>query len=75
MLKYRDLIAIFESLLIKMCNEEKISFPTTLGVNAFRGFLNEFMQHKIKRRSLSLKTNIIKVKFFIRKYNNINVFF
>lgn len=61
MLKYRDLIATFEGLLIKMCNEEKIIFPTTLGVNAFRGFLNEFMQQKNKRRSLSMKSNIMKV--------------
>lgn len=60
-LKYRDLIATFEGLLTKMCAEEKITFPTTLGVNAFRGFLNEFMQQRLKRRSLSMKSNIIKV--------------
>uniref|UniRef100_A0A915CYE7 Uncharacterized protein n=1 Tax=Ditylenchus dipsaci TaxID=166011 RepID=A0A915CYE7_9BILA len=59
-LKYRDLIATFESLLNKMCHEEKITFPTTLGVNAFRGFLNEFMQQRVKRKSSRRRSNIIK---------------
>lgn len=36
MLKYRDLITTFEGVLTKVCKEEKVSFPTTLGVNAFR---------------------------------------
>ncbi|VDO57486.1 unnamed protein product [Haemonchus placei] len=35
-LKYRDLITTFEGVLTKVCKEEKVSFPTTLGVNAFR---------------------------------------
>ncbi|KAI1717345.1 rhoGAP domain-containing protein [Ditylenchus destructor] len=59
-LKYRDLIATFESLLVKMCNQEKVVFPTTLGVNAFRGFLNEFMQQRGKRKSSRRKSNLIK---------------
>jgi myosin-9 len=33
-----------------MCNDEMVMFPTTLGVNAFRGFLNEFLQFRSKRR-------------------------
>nr|CAD2192435.1 unnamed protein product [Meloidogyne enterolobii] len=53
-LKYHDLIRTFEGLLTKICNEEKLTFPTTLGVNAFRGFLNEFMEQR-KRRSSSKK--------------------
>ncbi|CAK5084193.1 unnamed protein product [Meloidogyne enterolobii] len=58
-LKYHDLIRTFEGLLTKICNEEKLTFPTTLGVNAFRGFLNEFMEQR-KRRSSSKKSSIIK---------------
>uniref|UniRef100_A0A8R1DFX9 Uncharacterized protein n=1 Tax=Caenorhabditis japonica TaxID=281687 RepID=A0A8R1DFX9_CAEJA len=34
-LKYRDVITMFEGLLTKVCKEEGVSFPTTLGVNAF----------------------------------------
>lgn len=30
-LKYRDLINLFQGLLTKMCNDEMIQFPTTLG--------------------------------------------
>ena len=55
MLKYHDLIRTFEGLLTKMCHEEQLTFPTTLGVNAFRGFLNEFM-HQRKRRSTSKRS-------------------
>ncbi|KAH7730130.1 myosin VA [Aphelenchoides avenae] len=58
-LKYRDLITIFEGVLTKVCTQEKITFPTTLGVNAFRGFLNEFMQQQTKRKT-SNKTSLIK---------------
>ncbi|KAI6221305.1 hypothetical protein M3Y99_01559100 [Aphelenchoides fujianensis] len=55
-LRYRDLIANFEGLLVKMCKNENIVFPTTLGVNAFRGFLNEFMEQQMKRRGSAKKT-------------------
>ncbi|WKX90047.1 hypothetical protein Q1695_009130 [Nippostrongylus brasiliensis] len=58
-LKYRDLITTFEGVLTKVCKEEKVSFPTTLGVNAFRGFLNEFMQNQ-KKRGSKQKSGIIK---------------
>ncbi|KAL3088833.1 hypothetical protein niasHS_009125 [Heterodera schachtii] len=54
-LKYHDMINTFEGLLSKMCHEEQVTFPTVLGVNAFRGFLNEFMQQR-KRRSSSRRT-------------------
>jgi myosin-9 len=60
-LHYRDLISTFEGLLIKMCNLQNVQFPTNLGVNAFRGFLNEFMQQQMKRRGSNKKSaNIIK---------------
>ncbi|KIH64250.1 myosin head [Ancylostoma duodenale] len=60
-LKYRDLITTFEGVLTKVCKEEKVSFPTTLGVNAFRGFLNEFMQSQ-KKKGSKQKSGIIKVR-------------
>ncbi|CAJ0594314.1 unnamed protein product [Cylicocyclus nassatus] len=59
-LKYRDLITTFEGVLTKVCKEEKVSFPTTLGVNAFRGFLNEFMQTQ-KKKGSKQKSGIIKL--------------
>ncbi|KAI6222187.1 hypothetical protein M3Y95_00958000 [Aphelenchoides besseyi] len=55
-LRYHDLITTFEGLLVKMCRNENIVFPTTLGVNAFRGFLNEFMAQQGKRRGSAKKT-------------------
>ncbi|KAK6730480.1 hypothetical protein RB195_007130 [Necator americanus] len=58
-LKYRDLITTFEGVLTKVCKEEKVTFPTTLGVNAFRGFLNEFMQSQ-KKKGSKQKSSIIK---------------
>ncbi|CAD5209411.1 unnamed protein product [Bursaphelenchus xylophilus] len=58
-LRYRDLITTFEGLLTKMCAHENITFPTTLGVNAFRGFLNGFMQQQTKRRGSHRRSNII----------------
>lgn len=54
-LKYHDLITTFEGVLTKVCREEKVTFPTTLGVNAFRGFLNEFAQVQ-KRKGSRQKT-------------------
>ncbi|ETN79349.1 phorbol esters/diacylglycerol binding domain protein [Necator americanus] len=59
-LKYRDLITTFEGVLTKVCKEEKVTFPTTLGVNAFRGFLNEFMQSQ-KKKGSKQKSSIIKL--------------
>lgn len=59
-LRYRDVITMFEGLLTKTCKEEGVSFPTTLGVNAFRGFLNEFMQQQTKKKSSKQKTSIMK---------------
>ncbi|XP_025411897.1 unconventional myosin-IXb-like isoform X4 [Sipha flava] len=44
-IKYKDLIANFLHVIETVCGNEKIQddFPVTLCVNAFRGFLNEFM--------------------------------
>lgn len=44
-IKYTDLIANFLQAMETVCKQENTSedFPVTMGVNAFRGFMNEFM--------------------------------
>lgn len=44
-IKYKDLIANFLHVMETVCHQEqkKEDFPVTMGVNAFRGFMNEFM--------------------------------
>ncbi|KAL1117615.1 hypothetical protein AAG570_003930 [Ranatra chinensis] len=44
-IKYKDLIANFVHVIETVCHQEqtRADFPVTMGVNAFRGFLNEFM--------------------------------
>uniref|UniRef100_A0A914XBB0 Unconventional myosin-IXb n=2 Tax=Plectus sambesii TaxID=2011161 RepID=A0A914XBB0_9BILA len=64
-LKYRDLITTFEGSLSKVCIQEQVTFPVTLGVNAFRGFLNEFMQQQSKRKGSKQKN--AKTKSFRKK--------
>ncbi|KAL3997136.1 Myosin head (motor domain) family protein [Acanthocheilonema viteae] len=59
MLKYHDLITIFEGSLTKVSAQEQVTFPTTLGVNAFRGFLNEFLHEQIKMKKSSKKSNVL----------------
>uniref|UniRef100_A0AC34Q1X4 Uncharacterized protein n=1 Tax=Panagrolaimus sp. JU765 TaxID=591449 RepID=A0AC34Q1X4_9BILA len=71
-LKYRDLITTFEGLLTKVCQQEHVTFPTTLGVNAFRGFLNEFMQQQKKRKGAKQKSGIIKVSFVVFAVKNLH---
>lgn len=44
-IKYRDLIANFEQVIETACGQ-KDNFPKTMGVNAFRGFMNEFMNSR-----------------------------
>ncbi|XP_053672693.1 unconventional myosin-IXa-like [Anopheles nili] len=44
-IKYRDLIANFEQV-IETTSGRKNDFPLTMGVNAFRGFMNEFMNSR-----------------------------
>lgn len=43
--QYKDLITNFEQAMETVCQRENKgdSFPVTMGVNAFRGFMNEFM--------------------------------
>lgn len=66
-IKYKDLIANFEQIMIT-CSGRKNDFPLTMGVNAFRGFMNEFMssretekpkakRKKEKRRKIEDHTN------------------
>lgn len=44
-IKYKDLIANFLQVMKTVCHQEQKEedFPVTMGVNAFRGFMNEFM--------------------------------
>lgn len=44
-IKYTDLIANFSHVMETVCKQENLkeAFPLTMGVNAFRGFMNEFM--------------------------------
>uniref|UniRef100_A0A158Q830 Myosin motor domain-containing protein n=1 Tax=Elaeophora elaphi TaxID=1147741 RepID=A0A158Q830_9BILA len=58
-LKYHDLITIFEGSLTKVSAQEQVTFPTTLGVNAFRGFLNEFLHEQTKMKKSSKKSNVL----------------
>lgn len=62
-MKYKDLIVSFEGTLSKVCMQEQITFPVTLGLNAFRVFLNEFMNTKRKQEKAKAK---LKVKTFDR---------
>ncbi|VDK27731.1 unnamed protein product [Gongylonema pulchrum] len=58
-LKYRDLITIFEGSLTKVSAQEQVTFPTTLGVNAFRGFLNEFMHEHAKNKKSLKRSSVL----------------
>lgn len=44
-IKYKDLIANFEYVM-ETCGGRQDNFPMTMGLNAFRGFLNEFMNSR-----------------------------
>lgn len=46
--KYKDLIANFMQAMDTVCQREQTDkdFPVTMGVNAFRGFMNEFMNSR-----------------------------
>jgi myosin-9 len=44
-IKYRDLITNFEQVIENACGKTD-DFPKTMGVNAFRGFMNEFMNSR-----------------------------
>ncbi|XP_018320013.1 unconventional myosin-IXa isoform X2 [Agrilus planipennis] len=48
-IKYKDLIANFIHAMHTVCKQEEKDedFPVTMGVNAFRGFMNEFMTSRV----------------------------
>lgn len=48
-IKYSDLISNFEQVM-ETCSGRKDDFPLTMGVNAFRGFLNEFMNRRVTEK-------------------------
>lgn len=53
-LKYKDLVSNFEKVLENKAKRQSgnSQFPVTLGINAFQGFLNEYMQvHKPSNNS------------------------
>lgn len=73
-IKYRDLISNFEQVMETCCGK-KDDFPLTMGVNAFRGFMNEFMssretekpkakRKKEKRRKVEEHTSYLGEYFF-----------
>lgn len=62
-IKYVDLIAIFEGVLSKVSVREQVIFPVTVGVNGFRGYLNEFVNTKKKKDKIKAKERVI--HFFI----------
>lgn len=39
----------------------QVTFPTTLGVNAFRGFLNEFMHEQTKNKKSQKRSSVLQV--------------
>ena len=46
-MSYRDLIANFNKIMESVSTNDS-SFPKTLAVNAFRGFLNEFVAEQVE---------------------------
>ncbi|XP_064607942.1 unconventional myosin-IXAa-like isoform X2 [Liolophura sinensis] len=49
-IKYRDIMKQFENIIMSQAKRENTNatFPVTMGVNAFRGFLDEFMRQEKK---------------------------
>lgn len=63
-IKYADLIASFQGVLLKVSKDEGVTFPVTVGVNGFRGFLNEFMNTKKKKDKAKAKEKVSPVSGF-----------
>ncbi|CAG7723273.1 unnamed protein product [Allacma fusca] len=61
---YKDLISYFANIMETVCKQEGIGsdFPTTMGVNALRGFLNEFMNDSRLEEKPKVAKNRKKVK-------------
>uniref|UniRef100_T1JDE0 Unconventional myosin-IXb n=1 Tax=Strigamia maritima TaxID=126957 RepID=T1JDE0_STRMM len=57
--RYKDLISNFEQVMENVCRQECMSaaFPVTMGVNAFRGFINEFV-NQLKQQRADEKTKV-----------------
>ncbi|KAJ8929131.1 hypothetical protein NQ314_018216 [Rhamnusium bicolor] len=54
-IKYKDLILVFIQAMETVCQREQKAnetkdFPVTMGVNAFRGFMNEFMSSRAEEK-------------------------
>lgn len=66
-LKYKDLIGNFLHVMETVCAREGSTLSITMGVNAFRGFMDEFMsQHDTnKARTKQKKDKKRKVSFHI----------
>lgn len=74
-IKYKDLILMFNQSMDIVCQREQKSnemkdFPVTMGVNAFRGFMDEFMTTKAEEKpSKSKRKKEKKRKVEMHKYN------
>ncbi|KAG5896314.1 hypothetical protein JTB14_030518 [Gonioctena quinquepunctata] len=73
--KYKDLILVFMQAMETVCQREQKSneakdFPVTMGVNAFRGFMNEFMLSRTEEKpSKSKRKKEKKRKVEMYKHN------
>ncbi|CAH0552647.1 unnamed protein product [Brassicogethes aeneus] len=74
--RYKDLIEIFNKAMDTVCQKEEKSnqctdFPVTMGVNAFRGYMNEFMSSRAEEKPSKVKRKKEKKrKFEVTKYNS-----
>ncbi|KAJ8918892.1 hypothetical protein NQ315_016794 [Exocentrus adspersus] len=74
-IKYKDLILVFVQAMETVCQREQTAnemkdFPVTMGVNAFRGFMNEFMSGKaLEKPSKSKRKKEKKRKLEMYKFN------
>lgn len=82
-LKYKDLIGNFLHVMETVCAREGSTLSITMGVNAFRGFMDEFMsQHdtdkartkrkKDKKRKVSIKQLKTTLKHLIQDFFPVN---
>ncbi|CAB3374023.1 Hypothetical predicted protein [Cloeon dipterum] len=81
-IKYKDLIVNFENVMLIVCRKERTSsdFPVTMGINAFRGFLNEFMalnkveeKPKEKRKKEKKRDDLVSHGGHLFQLNIINI--
>lgn len=67
-MKYKDLIINFEGTLSKVCMREQTTFPVTLGLNAFRVFMNEFVNSKRKLEKTKAKQKVLRYFLLTASY-------